>query len=42
MYVWVNKKLNMGLDENHVTMSKQCPAVYQNKMNNKKGQISNN
>lgn len=30
----VNKKLNMGLDENHFTNDRECP-VYQNKLKNK-------
>lgn len=33
--VRVNKKLNMGLDENHLTNNKHCP-VYQNKLNIKR------
>lgn len=31
----MNKKLNLGLDENHTTSNKECP-VYQNKLRNKK------
>lgn len=31
----VNKKLNMGLDENHVTNNRECP-VYKNKLSMKK------
>lgn len=33
-----NKRLNMGLDENHVTSNKECP-VYQNKLNYKKKRL---
>lgn len=36
-----NKKLNLGLDDNHYTNSKQCP-VYQNKLNFKKKQLGLN
>lgn len=33
-----NQKLNIGLDENHVTANRECP-VYQNKLNNKKKRL---
>lgn len=33
-----NKRLNLGLDENHGTNNRECP-VYQNKLNNKKRRI---
>lgn len=36
--VSINRKLNMGLDENHVTNDKQC-KVYQNKLNAKMKRI---
>lgn len=34
----INKKLNLGLDENHVTSNKECP-VYKNKLNAKRRRI---
>lgn len=39
--VRINNKLNLGLEENHYTMNRECP-VYQNKLNMKKRRIGLN